>query len=128
MAYRIRDWDVSLTSATICLSYLMMFIFNLRTAVWLYPVPHPSSQLLPVNLFIQRTVPWLIFITRAIEALRISVNNTFAAPQHGQENYFVLVFALWCLAPRSIFVMEVYILATVFREKTSILTNVVYKP
>ncbi len=34
-------------------AYLMMFIFLVRTAVWLSPFP----QVLPANLYIQGTVP-----------------------------------------------------------------------
>ncbi len=128
MAYRIRDWDVSLDLS----NYLFVLSNDVYVQCAYSRVTVPRSPPLPPVTTCQsvypKDVPWLIFVTRTIQALRISVNNTFAAPQHGQENHFFLVFALWCLAPRSIVVMEAYILATVFREKTSILTNVVYKP
>ncbi len=47
------------TSAT---TYLMMFMFILRTAVHLSP-SIPPPQLLPFNLFIQGAAPYLLSVT-----------------------------------------------------------------
>ncbi len=87
-----------LTSTTICLSYHSNDVYRSRAYSSVSAPPSPTPTVTTWRSVYPRDCPPSYYLLRW---LCISLNNSFAALHHGQENHFFVVLSLWCLAPRS---------------------------